>query len=140
MPEHLEQREEMNEANEVDQPKDRDVRVHRLVLCVAVCAAVSLPISGWFWVHAMGWRSTRVVEEIERTQLDERYTIPAHKRGRYVPIDMGFYHQYWVDAQVVRYENWRVVSVDGFAIEIDRVDPKDPPEITHGQRYTGWWK
>jgi len=116
--------------------------MHGIVLCVAVLLLIScLLTSSYIWCHAMGWRSTRVVDEIHIEKLDDRYTIPATQMRKMIAFDGSpFFDYWWEPAKDIHYERWTIKAVDGFEIVINRVDPMDPPEICDGDRYTGWWK
>jgi hypothetical protein len=122
-------------------PKDTDrPPVHAIVLCVAVLLAMT-PFSVWTTLHALGWRSTKVVERIEVERLDDRYTIPAKHYAYWEgPYTDGYMVEGWTEAKEVRYERWTITAMDGFRIVFDDVDPENPPRIRSGDRYAGWWK
>ena len=118
----------MTKTKDPDRPP-----VHAVVLCVAVLAVLSLLVSGCLWCHAMGWRSTRVVDRISATNSGDYYT----SRPRYVMV--GPFDGYMTKPEIVHYQDWVVVSKDGFELTLSGVDPRNPPTKVGG-RYTGWWK
>lgn len=109
-------------------------------LVLVLLSVVALLLSGYLWVHALGIRSTKVVESVKILELEQRYTVPARSRQVAIAPEDGMYTTVWDDAFTVHYETWIITSFDGFEVELSKVDPLNRPDISRGTRYTAFWR
>jgi hypothetical protein len=86
------------------------------------------------------WNSVgtvRVVETIEKNQLEERYTIPAKESTYWADYALVIK---WTPSRDVHFERWTIKSVDGFECVLNSVNPESPPNVDVGCRYRAYWK
>ena len=84
----------------------------------------------------------KIVKTITINELEDRYTIPAKKYTSsywHPGAMMHFKKTWWESSKDIHYETWRIESYDKYYITLQKVDPLNPPDISEGSRYRGYW-